>query len=294
MPLPSEPVRILLKTTLGDAEDDWCTGRFSLLARHLASLAGPDGRKLYEVVSADRRETADGDDADLADLARGRYDQLWLIAADVTGALTAADVANVQAFRANGGGVFVTRDHQDLGACLSKLGALGATQHFHAVNPEPDEAHCRRDDPDTLSIDWPNYHSGANGDLQSVEAVEPLHPIMRRASGEPIARLPAHPHEGAVGAPDALNGSARLIARGRSQATGAAFGLCVAVEEPGLGRAVSDSSFHHVADFNWDPRRGCPSFVTEPAGDEVLRDPHALDDVHAYVANIAAWLARRI
>jgi hypothetical protein len=203
-------------------------------------------------------------------------------------------VANIQAFRAKGGGVFFTRDHQDLGACLTKLGALGATQYFHKVNPEPDDVHRRRDDPETLSIDWPNYHSGANGDLQPVEALEPLHPIMRRPSGEPIARLPAHPHEGAVGAPDSLKGSARLIARGRSQATGAAFGLCVAVEEPGLGRAVADSSFHHVADCNWDPRLGCPSFVTERSGDEVLRDPHALDDVHAYVANIAAWLAERI
>jgi hypothetical protein len=294
MPLPGKPVRILLKTTIGESQDDWGMGRFSLLARHLASLAGPDGRKLYEVVSANRRDTADGDDADLADLAQGRYDQLWLIAADVTGALTAADAANIQAFRAKGGGVYLTRDHQDLGACLAKLGALGATQHFHHLNPEPGDACRRRDDPETLTIDWPNYHSGANGDLQQVEAVAPLHPIMRRASGEPIERLPAHPHEGAVGAPDALKGSARLVARGHSQATGAAFGLCVAVEEPGLGRAVSDSSFHHVADYNWDPRQGCPSFVTEPTGDEVLRNPHALDDVHAYVANIAAWLERRI
>jgi hypothetical protein len=68
----------------------------------------------------------------------------------------------------------------------------------------------------------------------------------------------------------------------------------VAVEEPGLGRAVSDSSFHHLADYNWDPRLGCPSFVDEPPGDGVLRTPHALDDTHAYVSNIADWLARRI
>ena len=294
MTTPNTPVRILIKTTIAPAEQDWCANRFSLLARHLASIGGPGG-ELYEVVSADRRETADGDDADLADLAQGRWDQLWLLATDVTGALTPGDAANIQAFRAKGGGVFLSRDHQDLGgASLTALGALGATEHFQTINPELDEARRCCDDLDTPAISWPNYHSGANGDLQTIEAIEPLHPILRRPSGEPISRLPSHPHEGAVGVPEALKGSARLVARGRSRITGSVFGLCVAVEEPGLGRAVADSSFHHVADYNWDPRLGCPSFVTEPVGDAVLKDPHALDDVHTYVANIAAWLARRI
>ena len=127
-----------------------------------------------------------------------------------------------------------------------------------------------------------------------MEAAEPLHPILRRASGEPIRRLPAHPHEGAVGTPERLKDRARVIACGRSQRSGARFGLAVAVDEPGLGRAVSDSSFHHIADYNWDPRLGCPSFVTEPPGDEVLRDPAALDDVKTYVDNIAEWLSRRM
>jgi hypothetical protein len=46
-------------------------------------------------------------------------------------------------------------------------------------------------------------------------------------------------------------------------------------------------------DYNWDPRLGCPSFVTEPVGDQVIQDPNALDDVHAYVENIASWLAAK-
>jgi hypothetical protein len=114
------------------------------------------------------------------------------------------------------------------------------------------------------------------------------------AAARPISRLPAHPHEGAVGVPENLDAVARVVARGRSLVSGATFNLCVAAEEEGLGRAVSDSSFHHLADYNWDPRQGCPSFVNEPAGDEVIREAGALTDVHAYVANIAAWLARRI
>jgi len=60
-----------------------------------------------------------------------------------------------------------------------------------------------------------------------------------------------------------------------------------------MGRAVSDASFHHFCDYNWDPRKGAPTFVTEPQGDGVLRSPESLDDAHRYVENIAAWLAGR-
>ncbi len=290
----SSPIPILIKTTIPRIEDDWNVGRFSLLARHLASLKGGDGQPLYTVESADRRETVSGDDSDLAALANRGGGQLWLIATDVTGGLTRGDVAAITAFRQTGGGVFLTRDHQDLGSCLTRLGALGETQHFQLSNPEADEARRCCDDVETPTITWPNYHSGRNGDLQPVEATDPLHPLMRRRSGDPIARLPAHPHEGAVGVPASLGAHARLVATGRSQTTGAAFGLCVAVEQPGFGRAVSDSSFHHIADYNWDTRLGCPTFVSEPPGDEVLRSTDALDDVHAYVENVAAWLSGAI
>src|SRR6202011_4638203 len=126
----------------------------------------PVGDPIYGVTARDRALNAGGDDADLEAAASGAFDQIWLFAVDVTGALTATDVAHVDAFRRRGGGVLLTRDHQDLGACLTKLGALGATQHFHSVNPEPDPARHRPDDQGTPTIVWPNYHSGANGDLQ--------------------------------------------------------------------------------------------------------------------------------
>ena len=58
------------------------------------------------------------------------------------------------------------------------------------------------------------------------------------------------------------------------------------------GRAVAHSSFHHFADYNWDPRLGCASFVTDPEGDQVLVDMHALDDIREYSANLARWLTR--
>ena len=285
--------RILLKTTIGAIENDWNVGRFSLLAEHLGSLRDPFGSPLYEMVARNRAENAAGDDVDLAELADGAYDQLWLFGTDVTGALTASDVEHISRFRRQGGGTLLSRDHQDLGACITRLGALGATQYFHTANPDPDESHRCPDDRETPSISWPNFHSGRNGDLQSVSPVEPVHALMKRASGESIRFLPAHPHEGSVGVPQTLEAVARVVARGRSLTTGARFNLCVAIEERGMGRAVSDASFHHFCDYNWDPRRGAPTFVTEPQGDGVLQSPESLDDTHRYVENIAAWLAGR-
>ena len=286
--------RILVKTTIGPVMDDWHIGRFSLLADHLRSLNDSSGGVLYHVVARDRIENQDGDDTDFLGLARGGYDQLWLIGVDEGGALTSADAENIAQFRRHGGGVLLTRDHQDLGSCLTRLGALGATQHFQRANPDPDESRRCRDDRGTPSVSWPNYHSGANGDLQAIDAIAPVHALMRTTSGTGLRCLPAHPHEGSVGVPTALRHIARVVAQGRSLTTGATFNLCAAVEEPGMGRAASDSSFHHFCDYNWNPRMGCPSFVNEPAGDDVLSSPHALDDSHRYVENIAGWLARRI
>lgn len=283
--------RILLKTTIPYTPDDWHIGRFSLLARHLSSLRS--GQPLYEVIARDRVEDGLGKDVDLAQAARGEFHQIWLIAADETGALKEGDVANIATFRERGGGLLITRDHQNLGACLSKLGALGATQHFQSVNPDPDPKRQCCDDVGTPSITWPNFHSGANGDFQKISVQTPIHPLMARLDGEPLEYLPAHPHEGSVGVPAELAKVAQVVAQGRSRTTGASFNLCVAVKEPSRGRAVSDSSFHHFCDYNWDPRMGAPTFVNEPAGNAMLREPMAIRDTHGYVENIAAWLGGR-
>ncbi len=286
--------RLLLKATIGDVTDDWNVGRFSLLAGCLASLRTDAGARLYHVTARNRRTNAAGDDEDLQALAIGRFDQLWLFAVDDTGNLSAADCAAIDRFRKRGGGCLLTRDHQNLGACIAKLGSVGLTQHFQKTNPEPDPARQRVDDTDTPHIAWPNYHSGANGDFQAVETSPPIHPLIRRRSGEPIRFLPSHPHEGAVGVPDAMKEFARVVARGRSLKTRVAFNLAVAIDEPGAGRVVSDSSFHHFADYNWDPRLGAPSFVDEPPGTGMLENIDAQADARQYAENIAAWLGKAI
>jgi hypothetical protein len=70
--------------------------------------------------------------------------------------------------------------------------------------------------------------------------------------------------------------------RGTSKVSGAKFGQIVAFERcEEHGRGVAQSSFHHFADYNWDPNLGAPSFVTEPPSSEVLEHPNRLSDVRA-------------
>lgn len=216
----------------------------------------------------------------------------------MTGALSVTDCSNIRRFRALGGGALLTRDHHDVGSCVVKLGLAGAAHHFHSVNSEGDEERRRRDDPWTKEISWPNYHSGANGDVQEISITEPAHPILRRPGrNEGLIRyLPAHPHEGAVSVPEGAEDFARVIAIGTSKATGRRFNLAVAFdahEDDGerLGRVVAASTFHQFCDYNLDPASGCPSFVTEPPGDEIKRNPQARADVLVYFSNLTRWLA---
>jgi hypothetical protein len=278
--------RILLQTTILPTVEDWGIERFSLLQKHLASLG-------CDVVARNRGTGAGKDDPVLSALDRSDFDELWLFAVDVGDGLSAGDCAGITRFHRRGGGILLTRDHQDLGSSLCELGGVGAAHFFHTRNPDPDESRHRRDDVLTTDITWPNYHSGSNGDYQPVTPVGALHELLRRSGdGGAIEWFPAHPHEGAVAAP-AGEPRARTIATGRSLTTGRPFNLAVAFErtESGLGRGVAEASFHHFADYNWDPDCGAPSFVSEPPGGGVKREPHKLEDIQAYVANLARWLA---
>ena len=284
-------INILLQTTIPNVEDDWNIERFSLLREHLASL--DDG--LYKVTARNREPDAEGNDRVLSVLDTTDFDELWLFAVDTGDGLSKADCEGITKFHQRGGGILTTRDHEDLGSSLCTLGGVGRAHFFHTQHPEPDESRHVRDDQASTTIDWPNYHSGSNGDYQKVAAVEPVHELLRGSSGV-IEYFPAHPHEGSVGVPEDED-RARVIATGVSQVTGRDFNLVVAFESGDdshgnrLGRAVAESSFHHFVDYNWDTSKGCPSFLYEPPGHEIERDPERLADIKNYVSNLARWLA---
>ncbi len=187
----------------------------------------------------------------------------------------------------------LTRDHMDLGCSICKLDAVGAAHIFHSHNIDPDRPVPPPDDRGTPTNLWPNFHSGANGDAQRIHVELPVHPVMRDPDSESgtVTYLPAHPHEGAVVAP-VSEPFARVIATGRSLATGNRFNIAVAFEGSNAGGpAIAESTFHHFVDYNWDTTRGCPDFVTETAGDGLARNSRAMASVHRYVHNVALWLA---
>jgi hypothetical protein len=293
----TKPIRILMQTTIPFETDNWHIGRFSLLRDALAGLKNEAGEPLCEVTTRNRENDGHGNDPVLSKLDTTDFDELWLFAIDLGDGLSVTDCQGITRFRQRGGGILATRDHQDLGTSLCTLGGIGRAHFFHSKNPEPDAERHAPDDSFNTDISWPNYHSGANGDYQTINVAEP-HELMRKSDAPNglIQFFPAHPHEGAVGVP-AGEDNARVIATSRSQTTGRPFNLVIAFESVPddhgntLGRGIAESSFHHLVDYNWDTDMGCPTFLTELPGDGYKRNPAALEDIKTYVANAARWLA---
>jgi hypothetical protein len=259
----SKPIRILLQTTIPTIADDWHVGRFSLLREHLASLLDANGQPLIEVTARDC--CPPGPDPVLSSIDRARFDQLWLFAVGSGDGLDSSACAAISQFRLDGGGLLVARGHAHLGSSACSLDGVG-------------EAH----------------DSGANGDYQEVAVVGVPHELFGDPDRDGVLRyLPASRHEIAVAAPPD-DPNARVIATGRDAASGRSFNLVVAFEpEGGVGRAIAQSSFHHFADYNWDPSKGAPSVVSESRGDGMVRFPEARRSTERYVHNLALWLAGR-
>lgn len=291
-------IRILLQTTLlPSEEDDWTIARFSLLRDYLEALQDESGNPLCQVTARDRQPDAEGNDPILSQLDRRDFDQLWLFALDVGGGLSDRDCAGIVRFHQRGGGILTTRDHQDMGISMCNLDRIGCFHYFHTQQHDPDESRWFNDDPYTTYISWPNYHSGANGDYQIIQAVEPIHDLLKNPDSPTgaIQFFPAHPHEGGVGIPENSD-LARAIAIGTSKVTGRPFNLAIAVDSfeddngNSIGRVVAQSTFHHFVDYNWDIETGCPSFVEEAPGDGMAKNPQALQDIKTYIKNLALWL----
>jgi hypothetical protein len=73
---------------------------------------------------------------------------------------------------------------------LRDVKGVGAAHQFHTKNHDA-RFPFERDDPYTAHIDWPNFHSGANGDFQQVEIVGDTHPVLVDASSPTGATIPA-------------------------------------------------------------------------------------------------------
>ncbi len=292
-------IRVLLQTTLtADDLDNWTIARFSLLQNYLSACQTPAGDPLCQVTARDRQPDANGDDPILSQLSRENFDQLWLFALDVGDGLSPNDLRGITQFHHQGGGLLTTRDHQDMGLSMCRLQPISQFHYFHSRQFDPDPDRCCIDDPYTTYISWPNYHSGANGDYQTIHLIEPIHSLLKHPDlpNGRLHYLPSHPHEGGVGVPDIALDHASVIATGTSKITHRPFNLIVAIDrvphESGeTGRAVAQSTFHHFTDYNLDIRLGCPSFVDEAPGTGIKDNPEALRQTYLYFQNLVKWLA---
>src|SRR5262249_50997397 len=131
--------RVLLQTSIVFAPDDWHAGRFSLLVEELGRSA--------DVVARDRKPGADGVDPVIAGLNRGSFDQVWLMAVDGGDASGPAEIAALNRFQKEGGGLLTARDHADMGRWMRALEGVGPANFFHdATCREPDPERCSPDD----------------------------------------------------------------------------------------------------------------------------------------------------
>ena len=48
----------------------------------------------------------------------------------------------------------------------------------------------------------------------------------------------------------------------------------------GRGPALAASTFHHLADYNWDPRPGARSFADAPVGSSMIETLEAIEHTH--------------
>ncbi len=209
--------------------------------------------------------------------------------------LTAEDCAAISQFRRSGRGLMITRDHMDLGSSVCTLGGVGDAHHFHSRNPDPDPDRRERDDPYTSTISWPNFHSGANGDYQTLEMVDAIHPVLAQPDSPTggIRFLPSHPHEG--GRRCAGGRGCPCHRRGPQQGDGPAFQHRRGIRTRRIRRARPGTEYiSSLHGLQLGPARGGPEFCQRtPGAMPSSASRGALADTQRYMRNLALWLAGR-
>jgi hypothetical protein len=115
-----DPLRILLQTTIPESVDDWHVERFSLVRSLLQSAVNECGNPLFLVTA--RNRVCIGCDPVLSTLDSSAFDELWLFGVDDGNGLTPMDREGIIRFHRRGGGLLVSRDHQDVGCSVYALG----------------------------------------------------------------------------------------------------------------------------------------------------------------------------
>ena len=222
-------VRILMVT---DGGGSFGTADFGLEAL-LGILAVPPGPwATFEVTKAHRRSDPDADlqsfRFDAHDLSQ--YDQIWMFAVERLGGLelTEPELRAVAQFMDDGGGVFATGDHEDLGVAMcGRIPRVRSMRKWWWPNPGPNG------EPVAPSVGGPDRYDtlseGNDPDIQFNDQSDDIpqritprlyatwswfkwwhraypHPLLCGPRGV-IRVLPDHPHEGECYEPSDLSAS---------------------------------------------------------------------------------------
>jgi hypothetical protein len=220
-------VRILMVTDGGGAFGSTDFGLKALLDA-LATPPGPWVR--FEVTKAHRRTfdpTADISDFRFDQHDLNPYDQIWMIAVEASSApgLAPSELRAIAEFMDNGGGIFATGDHEDLGVAMcGSVPRVRSMRKWHWPNPGPNG------EPVAPSVGGPDrfdtLRPGGTPDIQFDDQSDDVpqrisprmyitwppnkwfhksypHPLLCGPRGV-IRVLPDHPHEGECYVPDDL------------------------------------------------------------------------------------------
>lgn len=253
------------------------------------------------------------------------YEEIWIFALasanDVASSMGGADLTALTDFMDNGGGVFATGDHDELGAYLcGPVPRVGSMRLWYESDGAPDGT----DADSRIDTNVPNGGAGADFDLQSDSIPQRIYPkwyvdggatlphelLARHDVDGTVAFLPDHPHEGRVVEPASLDPDEypdgigpEIVAWGVSAGPGTGFKPPVAPElfgvigaydghQAGVGRIVVDSTWHHWININLNGAGAgglAGGVATDGLYSGAAPTPEYLQ-IQQYFQNIAGWL----
>ncbi len=253
------------------------------------------------------------------------YEEIWIFGIGSATAATAmggADLAELEAFMDDGGGVFATGDHNSLGAFLcGGVKRVKSMRLWFDADGAPDGSNSAS----RIDTNVPNAAAGADFDLQSDSVPQHIYPKWYTDGGATFAHelldrhdvdgtvtfLPDHPHEGrviepAVLDPDEFPGgiAPEIVAWGVSGGPGTSTKAPVAPElfgviggydghQADLGRIVVESTWHHYVNINLNGIGAGPLGGGVPVDGlyDTLGNPTPeYEQIQQYFQNIAGWL----
>ncbi|MCX6216835.1 hypothetical protein [Spirosoma sp.] len=261
------------------------------------------------------------------------YDQVWLFGFDASPVgLSDAELVLLSTFMNNGGGVFATGDHGELGRALG--GSVSRVRKMRLWTNA--SGNVGMQDPNRNDTNRIGHDSGSQFDDQSDDVPQEIQPRLYSSSlggflretyphpilCSPLGRikvLPDHPHEGQCVEPTDLTGNyekdgtpefpmgitPEIIAystvlagntAGTKLATQAqTFGAICAYDghKANIGRIVTDSTWHHFVNINLIGEASEPDTNVKGLGFMAsATGQQHLAQIKHYYINTAVWLSR--